>query len=213
MEPTETADRRALHLATRQRPLTTEEYHRIGEAGILREDDRVELLDGRLIAMSPIGPAHLHCVNRLTKLLSRRIYADRDPVPWISIQNPIRLSDVSEPEPDVVLLSADAPQDRTPGPGDVPLVVEVADSSADYDRHVKVEAYAEAEVPVYWIVDLQQETVDVMTEPERGAYAERRRYHRGETVPLPPPVPGTPVDVDAILGEETDPAESQHSDS
>lgn len=213
MEPTETADHRALHLATRQRPLTAEEYHRIGEAGILGEDDRVELLDGRLIAMSPIGPAHLHCVNRLTKLLSRRIYADHDPVPWISIQNPIRLSDVSEPEPDVVLLSADTPQDRTPGPGDVLLVVEVADASADYDRNVKSEAYAEAKVPVYWIVDLRQEMVDVMTEPERGAYAERRRYHRGETVPLPSRVPGTPVEVDAIVGRETDPAEPQNSDS
>lgn len=191
-------------LATRQRPLTVEEYHQMAEAGILTEDDRVELLDGRLIAMSPIGPEHLHCVNRLTELLSRRLYATDDPPARLSVQNPIRLSDTSEPEPDVVLLRRDAPQDRTPMPADVLLLVEVAVTSEDYDRIVKAPRYAAAGVPVYWLVDLEQEVVEVARDPNGDTYAERIRHRRGDALPLPLSIDADPIPVGDILGDHTD---------
>lgn len=172
----------------------------MAEAGILDEDERIELLDGRLIAMSPIGPAHIHCVNRLTDLFARRIYSEATPDVRMSIQNPIRLGDTSEPEPDLTLLPADAPQDRMPQASDVLLVVEVAESSVDYDRTVKTPRYAEAGIPVCWIVDLDAEVVDVFSHPEGDTYTERRRHRRGDAVPMPDATPGEAVDVDDILG-------------
>ena len=186
--------------APRHRPITVEEYHRMADVGILDEDERLELLDGRLIAMSPVGPAHIHCVNRLTKLFARRLYVKGDPAPWISTQNPIRLGDVGEPEPDLTLLSADAPQDRMPQASDVLLVVEVAESSVDYERTVKTPRYAEAGIPVCWIVELDAEVVDVFSHPEGDTYTERRRHRRGDAVPMPDATPGEAVDVDDILG-------------
>lgn len=191
-------------LSTRQRPLTVEEYHRMAEAGILTEDDRVELLDGRLIAMSPIGSDHLHCVNRLVDLFAERLYA-LDPRPArLSVQNPIRLSDTSEPEPDVVLLRPDAPQDRTPTPFDTLLVVEVATTSEDYDRTVKTPRYATAGVPEYWLVDLEQEVVDVARAPDDDTYAERIRHRRGDPLPLPAAIDADPIPVADVLGTDTD---------
>lgn len=175
----------------------------MAEAGILHEDDRTELLDGRLIAMNAIGPSHIHCVNRLNELLTRRLYADEVVEANVSIQNPLHLSDTSEPEPDVVLLDPDMPQDRTPTPGDALLVVEVGDSSSGYDRSMKAPRYAEADVPVYWIVDLGAQVVDVLWEPDRSVYAQRKRYRRGDAVPLPEEINASAVPVDAILGEAT----------
>ena len=172
----------------------------MAEAGILDEDERIELLDGRLIAMSPIGPAHIHCVNRLTDLFARRIYSEATPDVRMSIQNPIRLGDTSEPEPDLTLLPADAPQDRMPQASDVLLVVEVAESSVDYDRTVKTPRYAEAGIPVCWIVDLDAEVVDVFFHPEGDTYTERRRHRRGDAVPMPDATLGEAMAVEGILG-------------
>jgi len=199
--PSTTSPEPTALLSARQRPLTVKEYHRMAEAGILTEDDRVELLDGRLIAMSPIGPGHLHCVNRLNQLFSRRVYTHESPAAWISVQNPIQIDDASEPEPDLTLLRPDAPQDDTPRPEDVLLVVEVADSTADYDRTVKQPRYARAGIPVYWLVDLGAEVVDVTSDPKGNAYAERRRYGRGGALPLPPPLDDlSPIPVADVLG-------------
>ena len=159
-----------LTLAPRERPFTVDEYHRLAEAGVLTEDDRVELLDGRIITMSPIGSAHLHCVNRLNRLFTTRIYQQDPPPALVSVQNPVRLSPQSEPEPDVVLLRPDAPQDRTPIPDDVLLVVEVADTTLAYDRTVKQKHYAAAGISEYWIVDLNAATVIVHRNPGVGGY-------------------------------------------
>ncbi|MFB6099220.1 MAG: Uma2 family endonuclease [Salinibacter sp.] len=204
MDLTAPSETDAYMLATRQRPLTVEEYHRMAEASILSEDDRVELLDGRLIAMSPIGPAHLHCVNRLNELLSRRLYATDDPPARLGVQNPIQLSDTSEPEPDVVLLRPGAPQDRTPTPADVLLVVEVAVTSEDYDRSVKTSRYATAGVPEYWLVDLEQEVVDVARDPDDDTSAEHIRHRRGDALPLPASIDADPIPVGDILADHTD---------
>lgn len=169
-------------LARRERPFTVEEYHALAEAGILTEDDRVELLDGRIIAMSPIGSKHLHCVNRLVDLFAQRLYAHDKPPARLSVQNPVRLGPHSEPEPDLVLLRPDAPQDRTPIPDDVLLLVEVADTSADFDRMEKRPRYAAAGIAEYWLVDLEAETVEVACTPEEDGYAEIATAGQGDTL-------------------------------
>lgn len=172
----------------------------MAEAGILGEDDHVELLDGRLITMSPIGPDHLHCVNRLTELFSRRLYATEDPPARLSVQNAIQLSDTSEPEPDLTLLRPDVSQDDIPKPDDVLLVVEVADTSAEYDRSIKRVHYARAGIPTYWVVDLGRASVDVSWDPVGDTYAERRRYGRGDTLSLPSTLDAEPIPVAEVLG-------------
>ena len=115
---------------------TVDEYHLMGEAGVLREDDRVELIDGQVVEMTPIGPRHAGCVNHLTRILSRH-GAD---MAMVSIQNPLVLGERSEPEPDVALLQprADAYRGKHPRPEDVLLVIEVADTSVEHDRSVKI---------------------------------------------------------------------------
>lgn len=168
----------------------------MGEAGILGEDDRVELLDGRLIDMPPIGPPHSHGVNDLVDLFARRMHVGGEPQARLSIQNPIQLDDYGAPQTDVVLYDPDMPTDRHPLPEDIYLVVEVADSSVDYDRDVKASRYAAAGIPEYWLVDLPGEAVDVFRRPEDDTYAERIRHRAGDTLTISalPDVEAVPVE-------------------
>lgn len=189
-----------LDLARRERPFTVEEYHILARAGILDEDDRIELLDGRLITMSPIGSKHLHCVNRLEYLFGRRLYTLPEPPARLSIQNPVRLDDRSEPEPDVVLLRPDAPQDRTPIPEDVLLLIEVADTTLAYDRNAKRPRYAAAGIPEVWIVALEEETIQVCRRPMGSDYGEIITHLRGETVAVAALPDLEPIAVDEVLG-------------
>ncbi len=128
-----------------RRMFTTDEFHRMAAAGILSEDDRVELIDGEIVQMSPIGSPHASCVDRLTALFVRRF--GRRAI--IRVRNPIVLSRHSEPQPDLAVLKlrTDFYAEKHPGPSDVLLVVEVADTSADYDRLTKVALYARAGIP------------------------------------------------------------------
>ncbi len=150
-----------------QRPLSTAEYHAMAEAGILDEDDRVELIDGRLIVMEPIGWPHANTVTILNRLLVER-------TPYlVSPQNPLWLSDYTEPQPDLVLLRPERdPDGPMLGPHAL-LVVEVADTSLAYDREIKLKRYALAEVPMAWIVDVNKRIVDVYSLPEGDTYAIR----------------------------------------
>jgi Uma2 family endonuclease len=127
-----------------RRLFTVEEYHRMAEAGILSEDDRVELIEGELVTMSPIGSRHAACVARLTALL---FPVGGRGILWV--QNPIRLGARSEPQPDVALLRyrPDFYASAHPGPEDVLLVVEVAETSADADRSLKIPLYARYGIP------------------------------------------------------------------
>src|SRR5579862_9904434 len=135
-----------------RRPLTVAEYHRMGEVGILTEDDRVELIEGELIAMSPIGSEHSGTVNALTHTLVLAV-EDRAVV---AVQNPVQLDDLSEPRPDFALLKPrdDYYRRSTPRPDDVLLLIEVADSSLAYDRNVKRSLYAWHGIPEFWIVNI-----------------------------------------------------------
>ena len=151
-----------------RRYFTVVEYHKMAEAGILGEDDRVELIEGEIVQMSPIGRGHLACVDRLNDLLVRGL---GDEV-IVRVQGSIRLNGGSEPEPDLVLLrrrpdfyaSADA------GPEDVLLVIEVADSSLAYDYGVKVPLYARAGISELWLVDLRDGSMSVFLEPAGEGY-------------------------------------------
>jgi len=188
-------------LHERTRPITVDEYHKMGKAGLFAHDERVELLGGHLITMSPVGYQHFYCINRLNMLITRRIFeANVAEEPTVSVQGPVRLNQTSEPEPDVAVLSPDAPETRMPAPHEVLLLIEVAHSSLEYDDGPKRILYAEADIPVYWIVDVENETVDVLTAPENGAYTKRHSFERGDAVPLPDPLPGEPIPVDDILG-------------
>ena len=188
-----------LHL--RERRLSVEDYFALGEAGVLDEDDRVELLDGRLIDMPPIGPSHSHGVDDFLELFTRRLYADDPPSARVRVQSPIQLGDYSAPEPDIVLYDPEMPKDQHPRPEDICLVVEVADSTVEYDRKVKADRYAAAGIPEYWLVDLPGEAVDVFRQPEDDGYAERVRHRRGEELSVAALPDVTPISVEEVVGE------------
>jgi Uma2 family endonuclease len=141
-----------MSVAVSRRRFTTDDYQRMGQAGILSEDDRVELIDGEVVAMTPIGPRHGACVDRATRALVNAA-GDRA---IVRVQGAVRLDLFHEPEPDIVLLwpRTDFYATRQPGPADILLVIEVAESSIDYDREVKSRIYARSGVPEYWLVDL-----------------------------------------------------------
>jgi hypothetical protein len=148
--------------------LTRRDYHRLGEAGILGEDDRVELLEGQLVDMSPIGPRHALIVDMLTRLFLGMVGEDV----WVRGQNPIVLDDVSEPQPDLTLLRQPwhgYPHEH-PRPPDVFLLIEVSDSSLEFDLGAKLELYARAGIREFWVVDLSVNRVLVHRGPNQGRY-------------------------------------------
>ena len=181
-----------------RRRFTADEYHRMGEAGVFRDDDRVELVDGEIVEMTPIGSRHAACVDRLNALLQ--------PSPagaWhVRVQGPVRLDEYSEPEPDLSVLRsrADFYASAHPGPDDVMLVVEVADASLRYDRDIKVGLYARAGIPEAWLADLQNERVHVFTHPAPQGYRASRQLRRGERL-TSQALPGVSFLVDDVLGD------------
>src|SRR3982751_959748 len=139
-----------------RRLFTVEEYYEMARVGILKPDERVELLDGEIVRMNAIGSPHAWCVKRLNRTFS--VFDDRC---LVSVQDPLRLDVRSEPEPDIAVIRQDAPQDRHPGPAAALLVVEVADSSISVDRRRKRPMYARAGIPEYWVVDLNADRVEI----------------------------------------------------
>lgn len=185
----------ATQLGTRR--FTVDEYHRMAEAGILGEDDRVELLDGRIVEMSPIGSRHAGCVNRLAGLLYRRL---GHPV-VVAVQNPVILDSWWEPQPDVAVLRPrpDAYGAAHPRPDDVLLLVEVGDSTVAHDREEKIPAYATAGVAEVWLVDLEADLIEVYRSPTPAGYQHVVTVRRGGTV-AGLRVPTGEIEVDEILG-------------
>ncbi|HEV8586646.1 MAG TPA: Uma2 family endonuclease [Methylomirabilota bacterium] len=164
-----------------RRRFTVDEYHRMGEAGILNEDDRVELIRGEIVQMSPIGIRHAACVARLNELLIVRLRGRATLWP----QNPLTIVPDSEPQPDIVLLRYRADFYAgigLPGPDDVALLVEIADASLRYDRRVKGALYAESGVRDYWIVDLEGEAIEIYRDPRHGRFERTERVARGGTL-------------------------------
>src|SRR5437773_690222 len=179
------------------RRFTVDEYHRMAETGILAENDRVELLDGEIVEMSPIGPRHAATVMRLDHLFNRLV-ADRA---FVSPQNHVRLDRYSEPEPDIALVRprADFYAMEHPTPRDILLIVEVADTSIKYDRQSKLPGYARAGVPEVWLVDLTSDLVERYREPRGDAYADRRILDRDATL-TPLLLPDIGIRIGELLG-------------
>jgi Uma2 family endonuclease len=161
---------------------SVDEYYRMAETGILHPDARVELLDGEIHDMSPIGPLHGGVLNRVVRLLSSLARGR-----WlVSAQNPVRLDNYSEPLPDLLLLKP-APDDYTshhPVPDDVFLLIEIADSSLIHDRKRKLPAYARASIPEVWIVNLTNRTIEVYSEPQFTNYGSIRILSAGDKAVL-----------------------------
>ncbi|MGH2712253.1 MAG: Uma2 family endonuclease [Actinomycetota bacterium] len=183
--------------AVRPYRFTVEEYERLGEAGIIGEDERVELIDGQVVQMTPIGLPHTGTVKALINTFSSRL-ADRV---VLSVQDPVVLDDYTEPQPDVVLLAPplETYRKRQPRADDVLLLVEVADSSGIYDRGVKVPLYASAGIPEYWIVDVKAGVIEVHRSPQGDQYSSVEVVRPGGHV-SPEAFPDIQLDVSAILG-------------
>lgn len=182
--------------ATRRR-FTVAEYHLMVDAGILTEDDRVELLAGEIIQMTPIGHRHASTVRRLNRLLATA-FGDAAEV---DVQNPIALDESSEPQPDLALLrpSPDFYRSGHPRPADVLLLVEVAESSIQVDREVKVPLYARASIAEIWLVDLNEDVVVDYREPSALGYRTVRTWRRGESL-APLAFPKREIAIAEILG-------------
>ena len=159
----------APHAPVRRHRLSTEDYHRMGEAGIFEVGERVELIDGEIIDMTPIGSRHASVVNRLSRLL----FAAVGERAIVSVQNPIALGDNSEPEPDFALLRArdDFYAEATARAEDVLLVIEVADTTLAYDRDVKLPLYARHGVAETWLIDVDGERLTRHHVPRDGRCA------------------------------------------
>lgn len=184
---------------------TADEYQRMGAAGIFARGDRVELMDGEIVVMTPIGPRHIAAVGRANRVLVRAAGDSAIVLP----QGSVRLDLYYEPQPDLVLLR---PRDdfyaaRLAGPADILLVVEIADSSLDYDRDVKSGVYAAAGVPEYWLSDLNGGIVWRHRGPGAGAYREIVPLRRGESV-APHLLPECVVAVEELLVDVAPPDRS-----
>jgi Uma2 family endonuclease len=179
------------------RRFTAAEYFQMIEAGVFTDEERLELLDGEIVQMSPIGDPHSSCVRRLNAVL-HRLFADRA---IVDVQAPMIVGTTYVPQPDLALLRprADFYATATPTPADCLLVIEVGDTSADFDRQVKLPRYARGGVTEVWLVDLQREVVVVYREPAGDAYQQVQLFRRGETISVAA-LQGPAVPVQAILG-------------
>jgi Uma2 family endonuclease len=181
-----------------RRLFAVHDYYRMAEAGILHEDDRVELIEGEIVEMVPIGSHLAGVVKHLIALLSTQISGTQA---ILAAQDPVRLSELSEPEPDIALLRPrrDFYKESHPGPLDVLLIIEVADSSAEADREIKVPLYARAGIFEVWVIDVDGGLLDLYRNPLSGSYAFHVTAAHGDTV-SPEAVPDVKLRVLDILG-------------
>ncbi len=173
------------------------EYERMVEVGILTEDDRVELINGEIIAMSPIGPRHVDSVGILSRLLTFAVPSDV----LVLVQSPVRLPDTTEPEPDIALVRFARYRRALPEPNDVFALIEVSDTTRDYDRNTKLPLYAAAGIPEAWLVDIAADRIERHTEPAADGYQLIRYFGRGTLVESVA-VPTLAIPVDEILGSD-----------
>ena len=179
-----------------KRRFTVDEYQLMGRAGILSADDRVELIDGEIIEMTPVGTVHTSAVMRATHALMLAAGARAG----VRVQAPIQLGDFSEPEPDLALVRwrDDFYGAAHPGPGDILLVIEIADSSLRYDRQVKAPLYARNGIVEYWLVDLEASSIACYSSPDGDTYRKVSVHGPGETL-SPVSLPDLRIDIDDLL--------------
>jgi Uma2 family endonuclease len=159
---------------------TVDDYYRMAEVGIIGPEDRVELIDGQIVQMSPPGIRHIAATHRATTLfteaLGRRVI--------VSVQNPLRLDRFNEPQPDIIILKPqpDFYASRNSGPEDASLVIEISETSLSYDRNLKLPHYAAKRIAEVWIENLKDDVLHVYRDPARRTYKTNLTLHRGETV-------------------------------
>lgn len=178
-----------------RRKFTVEQYYQMAETGILAPDERVELIEGEIIEMSPIGPRHAMCVDRLVQLFVERLGR----TVHLRSQNPVRLSNYSEPEPDITLAKRIDYSTRHPQGDDIFLTIEVSDSTLEKDRTLKQKVYANANIPEFWIVNLPEDVIEVYHKPAGDIYQDVQRFSR-EAELTPQLLPNLTLKGEEILG-------------
>jgi Uma2 family endonuclease len=163
----------------RRHRLSVEDYYKMGEAGIFKEKDRVELIEGEVIDMVPIGSQHAYTLNKLNRIFSKQT-ADEI---LVRIQDPLRLDHYNEPEPDFVLVANNNYSTHHPGPADTLLVIEVADSSLTYDINIKTPLYALHNIPEVWVINLIDKKIHVFENPTNGKYQKIKEVITGKLSP------------------------------
>ena len=158
------------------------EWKKLGEANIFPPDSHLELINGEILEMAPIGSNHAGHINKLTHLLVQLVSSQA----MVSIQNPVQLNDLSEPEPDLMILkpSSDFYSSRHPNASHVLLLIEVADSSLKFDQNQKLRLYALHDIPEYWLLNIQDNCLEVYRQPHNGVYAEKTTLHSGDKITL-----------------------------
>jgi len=164
--------KKTMTLRLKRFKITVEEYYKMAEVGILKPTDRVELIEGEIITMSPVNDPHIGIVNILNRLFAKKLIDDYT----ISIQNPIRIDALSEPEPDIVIAKFDKKgySKSKITPAEIFILVEVSDSTLVKDRKVKLPLYAQAEIPEYWIIDVKKQQIEQYTNPKSGKYTTKK---------------------------------------
>jgi Uma2 family endonuclease len=171
---------KARSIEINRRSFTVAEYERMGQFGILSEDERVELVYGEVIEMPPIGERHAACVDFLTQLITLRLRRSA----IVRVQSSVRLDEHSQPQPDITVLKRrdDFYRRAHPKPEDILLVIEVSDTTLEYDMKVKVPLYARAGIPEAWLVNLRGGRIKAYADPAKGSYQTITSYARGEEV-------------------------------
>ena len=166
------------------------------EVGIFDEDEKVQLIDGMLVAITPQGRPHAFVIQQLNRLLARTLGDEFR----VLTQLPLTLGSGSEPEPDLAVVRAQDAASRTHHPTTALLVVEVAGDSLGFDRRTKAPLYARTGIPEYWIVNLEDTSIEILSDPDlpTGSYRSRRVVSRGEVLTAAS-VPGIRVDVAALF--------------
>ncbi len=183
-------------VAVQRYRFTVDDYYQMGKTGILREDDRVELINGEIIQMSPIGGSHAYCVNMLVKLFSS-LYQQNY---MLCVQNPIHLNEYNEPQPDFVIVDPSdlAHTKRHPQPEDILLLIEVSDSTVKYDKQVKIPLYAEFGIKEAWCLDLNNSTLETFRQPTPTGYQAIQTYQSNQPV-SPLAFPGMQMTTEQIM--------------
>ena len=180
--------------APARRRFSIEEYYRLAEAGILKPNERVELIAGEIYTMSAVGVPHARCVTTLTNLLAALVQGQA----LVSVQSPIRLEPDSEPEPDLAVVRRDWTWRTHPTPAAILLLIEVADTSLLADRRLKLPLHAAAGIAETWLVDLNGEVIERYSEPGVEGYGRVVRAGRGQAL-TSTVLPAVTLDVDTVL--------------
>lgn len=180
-----------------KRRFTVKDYHKMGEIGVFENDEKTELINGEIIKMSPIGKRHASCVNRCNRLFYQTL-GDRI---LISVQNPIQLNDLSQPQPDLVLLQPrpDFYEKQHPQPSDILLLIEVADTTIEFDQQVKIPLYCQNHIQEVWLIDLNQNIIRMYRTPTANGYQFIQLFEPEQTLALGA-FPDVTINVNEILG-------------